>query len=281
MLGSLRDLLASPRSADELQEELVNMFGFEDGSFELIAEILASREVRGDVARALKSSSSSKANATIASGRQTPGGGPSHGSFTPNGVAAAASANHHHLNGLNGAAAGPIGYSPSEIAARIQAQLDAASSRPLFSSDGPSHAGRQEQYPHVYTSASSAGVTAASSYGGRLALPLGTIRKEDDVSLIRNGDLGQGCCLAHLHSLSLFRPARFRSPVDQRRSRHPTCHTRPTQRLGTPDSRRRTRTTRRWLFPRLYDAQSSPIDRSAVRDGNVGEHARVRADWCG
>jgi hypothetical protein len=58
----------------------------------------------------------------------------------------------------------------------IEAQLEANASRPLFSNTAPIQ--EAIQYPNVYTSTSA---TAMNSYGGRLALPMGTIRKEKDV----------------------------------------------------------------------------------------------------
>lgn len=61
----------------------------------------------------------------------------------------------------------------------IEAQLEQNANRPLIS--GTSAAIPEAiQYPHVYTSTSS---TAVTSYGGRLALPMGTIRKEKEVGL--------------------------------------------------------------------------------------------------
>ncbi len=45
--------------------------------------------------------------------------------------------------------------------------------------DDRQHTTQEEVYPHVYTSASTSGM---QSYGGRLALPVGTIRNENDVS---------------------------------------------------------------------------------------------------
>lgn len=69
------------------------------------------------------------------------------------------------------------------------------------------------------------------------------------------------------------------SPLaDERRGRHPTRHTCPSQDVRTSYPRRRTRAACWRLFSGLHNAQSSAIDRPAVCHGYFGEHACVRAD---
>lgn len=124
MLSSLREMLDSSRSSDDLQDSLVNLFGYEGDAFEIMAELLKPG-VRKEVGKALSVSPKTNTNTNRKKGDQqlllgdasTATGGRSGGP----------------ANGLPG-----VGYSQEEINARIEAQLDEAAARPLFSGTGVS-----------------------------------------------------------------------------------------------------------------------------------------------
>ena len=147
----------------------------------------------------------------------------------------------------------------------IEAQLEQNASRPLISNTAAAIP-EAIQYPHVYTSTSS---TAVTSYGGRLALPMGTIRKEKEVSML---------VLDSGKSLRLL--AAFRLSA-RRRSGHPACKPRSAKNLGKAHQHQRTRTHGGGLFPRVPNFEQDPEHRSTRRDEDEREHVDLCADGSG
>ncbi|WWC64778.1 uncharacterized protein I303_107390 [Kwoniella dejecticola CBS 10117] len=164
--NSLITLLSSAKSDDEIQSELIEIMGFEGDGLTLVEEILkpGMRDMIVDQAGH---------QSGVASGSR------SKGSNTPNYLlnsrmsmsvrAGKGKDKKTHIN-----ISDVIG-SAEDIERRIQEQLDRP--KAMFSEDGPRMI-EQEVLPHVYTATGSKAVN--TSYGGKMALPMGTQRHIND-----------------------------------------------------------------------------------------------------
>lgn len=141
----------------------MGILGWEGSSFDLVAELFSPgmregvlKHGRGDALRAEA------------------------GVFVPNSRAPLplelSSTNNNSSSNANGNGDRAAPRTHQEGLSFIEAQLEQNANRPLFSNTAAIP--EQVQYPNVYTSTSG---TATTSYGGRLALPMGTIRKEKEV----------------------------------------------------------------------------------------------------
>ncbi|WRT70052.1 uncharacterized protein IL334_007046 [Kwoniella shivajii] len=148
---SLISLLSSSRNNDEIQSELIEIMGFEGHGLELVEEILkpGARDMIVDEVNNESNNNSYHSRTTIRAGkgkdRKT----------------------HINISDVIGSA--------EDIERRIQEQLERP--KAMFSEDGPRIV-EQELLPHVYTASGSKAVS--SSYGGKMALPMGTQRHIND-----------------------------------------------------------------------------------------------------
>jgi hypothetical protein len=149
---SLLDLLSSSNSPEELQDDVMGILGYDPASFDLVSELFAPGMREG----------------VLRQGR----GGASGLNVQAQAYVPSITALSGIVNGIRSQIA-----TQAEGDALIQAQLDANANRPLFS--GTNAIPEAVKYPHVYTSTVASSMT---SLGGRLALPMGTIRREREVS---------------------------------------------------------------------------------------------------
>lgn len=140
------NLLSSSNSAEELQDDIMGILGYDPSSFDLVSELFAP-EMREGVLRFSRG----------------PGLNASAQVFQPSTSTISSAVNGTPVPARNA----------EEAQSFIEAQLEANANRPLF---GGKHVIPESiQYPNVYASSSN---TAMASYGGRLALPMGTIRRD-------------------------------------------------------------------------------------------------------
>ncbi|WWD03969.1 hypothetical protein V865_002029 [Kwoniella europaea PYCC6329] len=156
---SLIALLSSSKSNDEIQSELIEIMGFEGNGLELVEEILkpGAREVIVDEVGSGGSKSKPQSSPTyLPTNRMS--------------VRAGKGKERKHQIDISDV----IG-SAEDIERRIQEQLERP--KAMFSEDGPRLI-EQEVLPHVYTATGSKAVN--TSYGGKMALPMGTQRHIND-----------------------------------------------------------------------------------------------------
>ncbi|KAJ9107447.1 hypothetical protein QFC21_000900 [Naganishia friedmannii] len=146
IIQSLQELLASSADAAAIEFEVLQIFGMQGEGFDLTAQSL-DPQIRPFLAPLLKPVSHNQRNRR-AGGR-----------------------------GRDGDERFALPTSQAEADAMIQAQLAQAENRPLWTGERKA-VQEEEQYPHVYKSSS---VNSALSYGGRMALPVGTQTRETDV----------------------------------------------------------------------------------------------------
>ncbi|WWC72186.1 uncharacterized protein I206_106146 [Kwoniella pini CBS 10737] len=162
-LNSLITLLSSSKSDDEIQSELIEIMGFEGDGLELVEEILKPgiRDMIVDQIGNNGESSGSRSRGT-----STP-------NYLPNNrMTVKAGKGKEKKTQIN--ISDVIG-SAEDIERRIQEQLERP--KAMFSEDGP-RIFEQEILPHVYTASGSKAVN--TSYGGKMALPIGTQRHIND-----------------------------------------------------------------------------------------------------
>ena len=238
---TLLSFLSSENSSEAIQDDIMGILGYDPAAFELVTELFSPGMREG----------------VVQYGRSIHLN-PEAGVFIPG-----SSSNN------NPDTSGPL-RTHEEGLSFIEAQLEANAARPLFS--GTNGAIPEAiQYPNVYTSASG---SAMSSYGGRLALPMGTIRKEKDVS-----SMVLSCDFADSKT-KLTTSAIFSMQSAFGRSHHSPSQPSPTQTIGTPACCHQFPwTIGRRLFPWVRFSQQNPKYRPKVRDGDQREYARLRSYW--
>ncbi|BEI88967.1 uncharacterized protein CcaverHIS019_0203290 [Cutaneotrichosporon cavernicola] len=142
----LMEVLASGRSNEEIQSDLVEILGFEGEGFALVQDILRPG-VRRDVIAAEKGGK--RKPAKVVQNKRRP--------------------NKIDITDVIG--------TPEDIERRIQEQLNRP--KAMFAEEGRQRVPQAtEQLPNVFTSGGT--VSANMSYGGKLALPVGTEREQFD-----------------------------------------------------------------------------------------------------
>ncbi|KAK4688426.1 hypothetical protein P7C73_g1686, partial [Tremellales sp. Uapishka_1] len=183
---SLLSLLRSSRSNEDIQLELVELMGFEGDGLSLVEEMLrpGARELFTDEAKEwkvgffmggeylegsrvyLRDRQASKKSSTATASK--PSTYLPSSRMTVNGKTKGKGKQAFDLQDMIGSA--------KDIERRIQEQL--TREKPMFTEEGLKTAPK-EVFPHVYMSGSSA--TGLMSQGGKLALPIGTIREAYDI----------------------------------------------------------------------------------------------------
>ncbi|KAJ9110457.1 hypothetical protein QFC19_001583 [Naganishia cerealis] len=166
IINSLQELLASTADADEIQFEVLQILGMQGEGFDLAAQSL-DPQIRPLLAPLLKPVSHNQRNRRAVA------------------------------RGQDGDGRFALPTSQAEADAMIQAQLAQAENRPLWTGErrvspriqptplqklnalAYQAVQEEEQYPNVYKSAST---SSALSYGGRMALPMGTQTRETDIT---------------------------------------------------------------------------------------------------
>ncbi|WWC91889.1 uncharacterized protein L201_006838 [Kwoniella dendrophila CBS 6074] len=159
--NSLTQLLSSKKSNDEIQSELIEIMGFEGNGLELVEEILKTGN-RDIIVDELGSGGATSNLQSQSSPTYLPS----------NRMSVKAGKGKERKQQIN--ISDVIG-SAEDIERRIQEQLERP--KAMFSEDGP-RVFEQELLPHVYNATGSKAVN--TSYGGKMALPMGTQRHIND-----------------------------------------------------------------------------------------------------
>ncbi|KAK8853378.1 hypothetical protein IAR55_004082 [Kwoniella newhampshirensis] len=164
---SLINLLSSGRSNDDIQSELIEILGFEGDALSLIEEILKPGARVMIVRESATASSSSLTHPHSASTVIDKTG------YLPTARMTVKSGKGKERRQMVNIS--DVIGSAEDIERRLQEQLERP--KAMFSEGGPRIL-EEEALPHVYTA--SGNKTPAMSYGGKLALPIGTHREIND-----------------------------------------------------------------------------------------------------